>query len=98
MEQQKLVTQAITGENLKIKREFKKRVAELNEEIAAARLLGEQIAKIGEAVKKWQEEKGKLEAKLVGFESFQKLVLEQPDEVIMELIKDVKRQLKEQGS
>jgi len=46
----------------------------------------------------WQEEKEKLEAKLIGFESFQKLVLEQPDEVIMELIKDVKRQLKEQGS
>jgi site-specific recombinase XerD len=98
LEQQKVVTQAVTGENLKIKREFKKRVAELNEEIAAARLLGDQIAKIGEAVKKWQEEKGELEAKLAGFESFQRLVLEQPDEVILELIKDVKRQLKEQRS
>ncbi len=96
LEQQKTVTQAVTGENLKIRKEFKKRVAELNEEIAAARLIGEQVAKIGEGVKRWQEEKGELEAKLAGFESFQKLVLEQPDEVILELIKDVKRQLKEQ--
>ena len=98
LEQQKLVTQAVTGENLKIRREFKKRVAELNEEIAVTRLLGEQIAKIGEGVKRWQEEKGEIEAKIAGIESFQKLVLEQPDEVILKLIRDVKRQLKEQGS
>jgi hypothetical protein len=48
-------------------------------------------------VKRWQKEKSELEAKLAGFESFQKLVLEQPDEVILELIKDVKRQLKAEG-
>jgi len=98
LEQQRTITQAVTGENVKIRKEFKKRVAELNEEIAAARLIGEQVAKIGEGVKRWQEEKGELEAKLAGFESFQKLVLEQPDEVILELIRDVKRQLKEQSS
>jgi len=96
LEQQKTVTHAVTGENLKIRREFEKRIAELNEEVAAARLLSDQIAKIGEAVNNWQKEKGELEAKLAGFESFQRLVLEQPDEVIMELIKDVKRQLREQ--
>ncbi|MFB0567788.1 MAG: tyrosine-type recombinase/integrase [Candidatus Bathyarchaeia archaeon] len=98
LEQQKTITQAVTGENLKIRKEFKKRVAELNEEIAVTRLLGEQIAKIGEGVKKWQEEKGEIEAKIAGIMNFQKLVLEQPDEVILEFIKDVRRQLKEQGS
>jgi site-specific recombinase XerD len=96
LEQQKTVTYAVTGENLKIRREFEKRVAELNEEVAAARVLGDQIAKVGEAVKRWQNEKRELEAKLAGFESFQRLVLEQPDEVILELIKDVKQQLREQ--
>jgi site-specific recombinase XerD len=94
LEQQKTITQAVTGENLKIRREFKERVAELNEEITATRLISEQVVKIGEDVKKWQEEKRKLEAKFAGFESFQKLILEQPDEVILELIKDVKTQLK----
>jgi integrase len=96
LEQQKTVTHAVTGENLKVRREFEKRVAELNEEIIAARVLGDQIVKIGEAVEKWQNEKRELEAKLAGFESFQRLVLEQPDEVVLELIKDVKQQLKEQ--
>jgi len=94
LEQQKLVSQAVTGENLKIRREFKEHVAKLNEEIAAAQLLGDQVTKIGESVRKWQEEKRDLEIKLAGFESFQKLILEQPDEVILELIKDVRRQLK----
>jgi len=98
LEQQKLVTQAVTGENLKIRREFQERLAELNEEIAFARLVGEQIAKIGEGVKSWQEEKGELESKIAGFENFQKLVLEQPDEIILEFIKDVRRQLEEQGN
>jgi integrase len=96
LEQQKLFVQAVTGENLKIRREFKKRVAELNEEIAVARLIGEQVAKIGEGVKRWQEEKGEIEAKIAGVENFQKLVLEHPDEVILEFIRDVRRQLKEQ--
>jgi hypothetical protein len=73
-------------------------VAELNEEIAVSRLLGEQIAKIGESAKKWQKEKGEIEAKIAGIESFQKLVLDQPDEVILEFIKDIRRQLKEQHS
>ena len=98
MEQQKLVTQAVTGENLKIRREFEKRAAELKEEVAVARLMGEQVAKIGEGVKKWQKEKGELEAKIAGFDSFQKLVLEQSDEAIPEFIKDVRRRLGEQGS
>jgi integrase len=96
LEQQKLVTQAVTGENLKIRREFKERVAKLNDEIAATRLIGEQVAKIGEVVKKWQEEKGEIEAKIAGIENFQKLVLEQPDEVILNFIKDLRPQLKEQ--
>jgi integrase len=97
LEQQKAVTKAVTGENLKIRKEFKERVAELNEELASARLLGEQVAKIGEGVKRWQEEKGELEAKIAGVESFQKLVLEQPDDVILEFIRDIRRQLREQG-
>jgi hypothetical protein len=96
LEQQKSITQAVTGENLKIRREFAERVAQLNEEIAATRLVGEQIAKIGAGVQKWQEEKGEIEAKIAGIESFQKLVLEQPDEVVLEFIRDVRRQLKEQ--
>jgi len=66
----------------------------LNEEVAAARLMGEQVAKIGEGVKKWQEEKRELEAKFAGFEKFQKLFLEQPDDVILEFIKDIRRQLR----
>lgn len=94
LEQQKVITQAVTGENLKIRKEFKERVAGLNEEIAITRLIGEQVAKIGEGVKKWQEEKGEIEAKIAGIENFQKLVLEQPDEVILEFIRDVRRQLK----
>ncbi len=98
LEQQKIVTQAVSGENLKIRKEFKKHVAELNEKIAVTRLVGEQIAKIGEGVKKWQEEKGEIEAKIAGIENFQKLILEQPDDVILEFIRDVKRQLKEQHS
>ena len=83
---------------MKIRREFKERVAELNEDIAVTRLVGEQVAKIGEGVKKWQEEKGEIEAKIAGIENFQKLVLEQPDKVILEFIKDVRRQFKEQRS
>jgi len=98
LEQQKIVTQAVSGENLKIRKEFKKRVVELNEGIAVTRLVGEQIAKIGEGVKKWQEEKGEIEAKIAGIENFQKLVLEQPDDVILEFIRDIRRQLKEQRS
>jgi integrase len=98
LEQQKVVVQAVTGENLKIRREFEKRVAELNEEIAVARLVGEQVAKIGEGVKKWQEEKGEIEAKIAGIENFQKLVLDQPDEVVLEFIKEVRRRLKEKRS
>jgi site-specific recombinase XerD len=98
LEQQKTVTQAVTGENLKIRREFETRVAELNEEVAVAKRIGEQVAKIGEGVKKWQKEKMALEAKIAGVESFQKLVLEQPDDVVLAFIKDIRRQLKERGS
>lgn len=39
-----------------------------------------------------------LEAKVAGIESFQRLVLDQPDDVVLEFIKDVRRQLREQGS
>jgi hypothetical protein len=95
LEQQKTITRSVTGENLKIRKEFKSRLAELNQELSTTRLLSEQVAKIGEGVKMWQEEKAKLDAKIAGFESFQKLVLEQPDQVILDFIKDVRRQLKE---
>ena len=98
LEQQKTITKAVTGENRKIRKEFKKRVAELNEKIAVSLLMGEQIAKIGEEVKKWQKEKGEIEAKIAGILNFQKLVLEQPDDVILEFIKDVRLQLKEERS
>ena len=98
LEQQKTVSQAVASENSKIRRKFEERVAELNEKLASARLIEEQVVKIGESVKRWQEEKGKLEAKVAGIESFQKLVLDQPDDVVLEFIKDVRRQLKEQGS
>jgi len=98
LEQQKTVIQAVTGENLKIRKEFQKRVAELNEEIAVTRLIGEQIAKIGEGVKKWQEEKGEIETKIASIENFQKLILDQPDDVILKFIRDIRRQLKEQRS
>jgi integrase len=98
LEEQKDITQAVTRENLKIRKEFRKRVAELNEEIAVTRLLGKQIAKIGEGVKKWEKERAEIESKLAGFENFQKLVLEQTDEVILDFIKDVRRQLKKQSS
>ena len=54
--------------------------------------------KVGEAVKRWQEKKGKLEAKIAGIESFQKLVLDQPDDAVLEFIKDVRRQLRKQGN
>jgi len=49
-------------------------------------------------VKRWQQEKGEIEAKISGIVNFQKLVLEQPDEVVLEFIRDVRRQLKEQRS
>jgi integrase len=98
LDQQKILTQAVTSENLKIRREFKEQVAELNEELASARLMGEQVEKISEGVKKWQEEKGKLEAKIAGFESFQRLVLDQSDEGVLEFIKDVRRQIERKAS
>jgi integrase len=97
LDQQKVISQAVTSENLKIRREFKQRVTALNEKLASARLIEEQVVKIGESVKLWQKEKGKLEAKIAGVENFQKLILDQPDEVVLEFIKDVRRQLRDQG-
>ena len=97
LDQQRVLTQAVTNENSKIRREFKEQVAKLSEELASARLVEEQVVKIGEGVKMWQEEKGKLEAKIEGVENFQKLILDQPDEVVLEFIKDVRRQLRDQG-
>jgi hypothetical protein len=41
-------------------------------------------------VERWENEKGEIEAKIAGIESFQKLVLEQPDDVILEFVKDVR--------
>ena len=98
LEQQKVIAQVVSGENLKIRREFKEQVAQLNEEIAVARLAGEQVTKIGESLKRWQVEKAEIEAKIAGIVNFQKLVLEQPDELVLEFIRDVRRQLKEQHS
>jgi hypothetical protein len=97
LEQQKTVTQSYRAEYVKMRKEFKKRVAELTQELEVSRLLSEQIAKIGEGVKKWQKEKDEVEAKIAGILNFQKLVLEQPDQEILEFIKDVRRQLKEQS-
>ena len=57
LEQQKVLSQAVTSENLKIRREFKQRVAELNEKLISARLIEEQVVKIGEGVKMWQDRK-----------------------------------------
>jgi hypothetical protein len=98
LEQQKTVSQAVASENFKIRREFKERVAELNEKLSSVRLIEEQVAKIGEGIERWQEEKDKLEAKVAGIESFQKLILDQPEDAILEFIKDVRRQLREQGN
>ena len=70
LEQQKTVSQVVANENSKIRREFKERMAELNDKLASARLIEEQVAKIGEGVKRWQEEKTVLEAKIVGIEVF----------------------------
>jgi biotin-(acetyl-CoA carboxylase) ligase len=98
LEQQKTVSRAVASENSKIRREFEERVAELNEKLSSARLIEEQVAKIGEGVRRWQEDRVKLEARIAGFENFQKLLLEQSDEAILEFIKDVKRQLKEQAN
>jgi len=58
--------------------------------------LSSQIAEVGEAVRKWQEEKYLIDAKIAGIEAFQRLVLERPDEVVLEFIRDVRRQLREQ--
>ena len=96
LEQQKVIAQAACSENLKIRSEFKEQVAKLNEEIAVNRLAGDQVTKIAEGLKKWQEEKIQVEAKIAGIVNFQKLVLEQPDEAVLEFIRDVRRQLREQ--
>jgi integrase len=98
LEQQKTVSQAVAKENFKIRREFEEQVAELNEKLSSARLVEEQVAKIGESVKRWQEEKVKLESKVASIESFQKLILDQPDDVILEFIKDIRSQLRKQES
>jgi hypothetical protein len=98
LEQQKLVAQAVTGENSKIRREFKEQVVKLEAELAFARVLREQVEKIGEGVRKWHEEKAALEAKIAGVEGFQRLVLEQPDEAVLEFIRDVRRQLEKKDN
>ena len=95
-------------DNLEIKEDvarLESRIVDLNRNIEDQKRtieeqnqLSEQIVKVGEGLKRWQEEKGDLEAKIAGIVNFQKLVLEQPDEAILEFIKDVRRQLKEQRS
>ena len=95
-------------DNLEIKEDvarLESRIVDLNRNIEDQKRtieeqtqLSEQIVQVGEGLKRWQEEKGELEAKIAGIVNFQKLVLEQPDVVILEFIKDVRRQLEEQGS
>jgi integrase len=97
LEQQKIVAQAVTAENLKIRKEMEEKVAKLNEDLKGSRIVGEQIANIGLGVKRWQEEKREIDAKLAGILNFQKLVVQQPDEVVLEFIKEVRRQLEEQN-
>jgi hypothetical protein len=53
---------------------------------------------LAEKLERWWEEKRVLEAEIAGFENFQRLVLDQPDEVVLEFIKDIRRQLGEQVS
>jgi len=77
-------------------KELKRQIAELNEKFAVAGLVREQMKKIADGVKKWQEEKRELESKIAGIENFQKLILDQSDDVILEFIRDIRRQLKEQ--
>jgi hypothetical protein len=89
LEQQKIVTQAVTGENLKLRREFEERVAQLRQEISVSRLVGEQVSKNWEGVKRWEKERAEIEAKIAGIVNFQKLVLEQPDKVVLEFVRDV---------
>jgi integrase len=93
LEHQKTITQAVTGENLRLRDEFRKRVAELNEEVGVARLVGEQVAKIGEDLKRWQEQKFEIDSKIANIVSFQRLVLERSDEEVLEFIRDIRRQL-----
>jgi len=61
-------------------------------------LLHDKSRNRSQRVKRWQEEKVEIEAKIAGIENFQKLVLEQQDEVILEFIKDLRRRMKEQRS
>jgi hypothetical protein len=39
-----------------------------------------------------------IEAKISGIENFQELVLEQPDEVVLDFIRDIRRQLRQSRS
>ena len=50
----------------------------------------EQIAKVWNRLKVWQEEKSRLKYKIGRFENFQKLVLEHSDEVILDFINDAR--------
>jgi hypothetical protein len=70
-------------------------IEKLNKKFEKQTQLNKQITKVGEDLKKWQEEKTELEAKIAGVENFQKLVSEQSDEVVLGFIKDVRRQLKD---
>ena len=79
-------------------KELKRQIAELNEKFAVAGLVREQMEKIAEGVKKWQEEKRELESKIAGIENFQKLILDQSDDVILKFIRDIRRQLHDQSN
>ncbi|MCW4015602.1 MAG: site-specific integrase [Candidatus Bathyarchaeota archaeon] len=88
-------------ENKKMKNQIraqKLEIEKLNKRSKEQNQLGEQIIKVGENLKKWQQEKGEIEAKIVGIQKFQRLVLDQPDEVILDFIKDVRQQLKKKQS
>jgi integrase len=97
LERQKVIAQAVSAENVKMRKEMEEKIAKLNEDLTASRLVGEQVARIGLGVKRWQEEKASIEAKLAGVLNFQRLVLDQPDEVVLEFIREVRRQLVEQN-
>ena len=78
--------------------ELRKQVEELNEKLEMQSvLLTERIPKVFVALEKNEKERLELKSKIAGIESFQKMVLEQPDEEVLKFLKEIRRQLKEQS-
>ena len=76
--------------------ELREQVRELSGRIEKqALLLSERIPKVFAALEKNQKERLELKSKIAGIESLQKMLLEEPDEVILDFIKDIRRQLKD---